>query len=181
MCKPSSWIHHGVESYALENEGIPEIVVPNSVLSKNFFVSMDFILGCFDGGLLLLLPLPPLLLSRRLGFSRFVEATVSRCMLEGWTFVSHYSNLVNHTRDVLRQAPGRFEVHIIEILFLFCAILNRNSPSTNYQNSSGNRPEYSMMALVLSDNFEFFLQFLNWSKNRRIYFLMFLKTSWAMK
>ena len=41
-----------------------------------------------DEGLLLLLPLPTLLLSRRPGFSRFVEATVSRCMPESLTFAS---------------------------------------------------------------------------------------------
>ena len=54
----------------------PEIVV--QILSSrriSFFTWMDFVLGCFDKGLLLL-PLPPLLLSRRPGFSRFVEATV---------------------------------------------------------------------------------------------------------
>ena len=47
---------------------------------------MDFVLGCVEKGLLLL-SLPPLLLWRRPGFSRFVEATVS-WMPEGLTFVS---------------------------------------------------------------------------------------------
>ena len=50
----------------------PEIVV--QILSSrriSFFIQMDFVLGCVDKRLLLLLPLPPLLLSRRPGFSRF--------------------------------------------------------------------------------------------------------------
>ena len=50
------------------------------------------------------------------------------------------------------------------ILFKFSSFLpnflNRNSPSTNCRNSSGNSPEYSMIVLELGDNFEFFLQFL---------------------
>ena len=56
---------------------------------------MDFASRCIDVGLLLpmlpllpLLPLlPPLLLFEEAGASRIVEGTVSRCMLEGSTFV----------------------------------------------------------------------------------------------
>ena len=96
---PSSWIHYGVEFYLLKCESINRVSSarltsrngsPNSVLLKNFFLGRNGLLfGCFNEGLLLLLlPLPPLQLSRRPGFSRFVEATVSRCMPEGLTFVS---------------------------------------------------------------------------------------------
>ena len=86
----SSWIHYGVKSYVLEDESICASVIHKlcfQILSSrriSFFIAMDFILGCFFQGLLLL----PLLLSRRLGFSRFVETTVSRCVLESLTFVS---------------------------------------------------------------------------------------------
>ena len=82
-------VHHGVEPDILEDESVKGVFSarlssrncsPNSVLSKDFFLfKMDFVLGCIDKGLLLLLPLPPLPplpLSRRPGFSRFVEATV---------------------------------------------------------------------------------------------------------
>ena len=85
--------------------------------------------------------------------------------LKIWPSFQRCSNLVNHTRDVHGRL-GRFEVHYRSSL-PSCAILNRNSPSTNYQHSSGNSPEYSMMVLVLGDNFEFFLHFLL-VKNRRI-------------
>ena len=47
---------------------------------------MDFAFRCADVGLLLPL-LPPLLLFEEAGATRIVEATVSRCMLEGSTFV----------------------------------------------------------------------------------------------
>ena len=102
-------VHHGVEHVCH-----PEIVV--QILSSrriSFLKSMDFILGRFDKGLLLLLPLPPLLLSRRPEFSRFVETTVSRCTLEGLTFVSTYPYSWYATVGF-----GRFETRIIEVLFL---------------------------------------------------------------
>ena len=92
-----SHVHHGVEPDILEDESFKRMFsarqasrncTPNSVLSKDFFILMDFVLGCNDKGSLPLLPLPPLLLSKRPGFSRFVEATVTRCTLEDLTFVS---------------------------------------------------------------------------------------------
>ena len=64
----------------------PEIAVQFVLAWISFLILKDFFLGCTDEGLLLLMQLPPL--SRRPGFSRFVEATVSRCTLEGLTFVS---------------------------------------------------------------------------------------------
>ena len=92
-----SHVHHGAEPDILEDESFKRMFsprqasrncTPNSVLSKDFIVLMDFVLGCNDKGSLLLLPLPPLLLSKRPGLSRFVEATVTRCTLEDLTFVS---------------------------------------------------------------------------------------------
>ena len=106
----------------------PEIVVPHSVLSMDFFLYINGLLfsDAIDEGLLLLLPLPPLLLSRRPGFSRFVEATVSRCMLEGLTFVSTlfescepYSLLSTVGLEKIRSTYYRSSLPS-------CAILNRN-------------------------------------------------------
>ena len=56
--------------------------------------------------------LPPLLLSKRLGFTRIVEATIFRCTLED---------------------------------------------SSSFQRSQKDISEYSMMVLVLDDDFEFIL------------------------
>ena len=50
---------------------------------------------------------------------------------------------------VFHGGLGRFEVHIVEVLFLLAQFLNRNSPSTNFQHSSENSREYSMMVFVL--------------------------------
>ena len=91
-----------VESLVLEDESVngvsstrlssrncsPKFCPLDGFLSLNKCTSF---LNAIDEGLLLLLPLPPLpplLLSRRSGLSRFVEATVSRCMLECLTVVS---------------------------------------------------------------------------------------------
>ena len=93
--------------------------------------------------------------------------------LKIWPSFQLCSNLVNHTRDVHGRL-GRFEVHYRSSL-PSCAILNRNSPSTNYQHSSGNSPEYSMMVLVLGDNFEFFLHFFIGQEST--YFFLFVGVS----
>ena len=87
-------------------------------------------------------------------------------------------NVVRILRTILvifHGRLGRFEVHIMEVLFLLAQFLNRNSPSTNCQNSSGNSPEYSMIVLELGDNFELFLQFC-WSKSTDT-FLFFVDLS----
>ena len=130
----SSWIHKSVKSYVLEDESICASVIHKlcfQILSSrriSFFISMDFILGCFFQGLLLL----PLLLSRRLGFSRFVEATVSRCVLESLTFVSTlfesfepYSWYSTVGLEDSKYLLSKFSSFLRNLL-------NRNSPSTHY-------------------------------------------------
>ena len=125
------------------------------------FILKDFLLGCNDKGSLLLLPRPPLL-SKRPGFSRFVEATVTRCTLEDLTFVS---TLFESCEPYSWYSTVGLE-NWNHILSKFSSFLRNyepyfTSPSTTYQNSFGNTLEHSMMVLVLGDNFEFFLPFLN--------------------
>ena len=80
----------------------------NSILSKDL---MDFILGCIDKGWLLLL-------SRRPGFSRFVEASVSRSTPESLTLVSTLFESRKTLPVIFHSKLGKFEAHIIEVLFL---------------------------------------------------------------
>ena len=80
---------------------------------KNFFLSWngDFLLGCIDEGLLLL-PLPPPLLSRRPGLSRFVEAH------NFWPPFQRCSKSCEPSSWYSTARLGRFEAHVIEVLFL---------------------------------------------------------------
>ena len=164
VCTPSSWIHHGVKSYVLENEsinGISSARLSSWNCSHQFcpldrFLYINGLLSwvqsmkdcccccrcrrcCFRGGRDF----------RALWRQQFPDAH-----LKIWPSFQRCSNLVNHTRDVHGRL-GRFEVHYRSSLPSCALIVNRNSPSTAYQNSSGNSPEYSMMVLVLGDNFEF--------------------------
>ena len=70
-------------------------------------------------GLLLLLLL---LLSRRPGFSRFVEATVSRCTPEGLPFALNVVGILWTVLVFFHGRLGRFEAHIIEVLFLLAQL-----------------------------------------------------------
>ena len=126
----------------------------------SFSFSMDFILRCFDKRLLLRLPLPPLLLSRRPGSCRFVEATVSRCTLEGLTFVSTLFESCEPYSWYSTVWLGRFEAHIIEVPFLLAQFWTVIYHPRIIENSFGNSPEFSMMVLALGDNFEFLLAIL---------------------
>ena len=184
MLSNHTYLKMRVSSECLLHVCDPEIVVQNSVLSLDFFLYFNGLLSrvqsmmdcccccrcrrcCFPGGR---------------DFYCFVEATVSRCMLEGLTFVSTLFESCEPYSWYSTECLERFEVHIIEVLFLLAQFLNLNSPSTNCQNSSGNSPEYSMIVLVLGDNFEFFLQFC-WSKSTDTFpfLLIFLMGSLAMK
>ena len=83
---------------------------------------MDFILGCIDKGLLLLLTLPPLLLSKRLGLHRFCGS--NGFPMHAWRFDLRF-NVVPILWTLLVIFHGRlgwFEAHIIEVLFLASSI-----------------------------------------------------------
>ena len=80
---------------------------------------------------------------------------------------------------IFRNRLGRFEGTSYRSSLPSCAILNRNSPSTNYQNSFGNSPEYSMMVLALGDNSGFFMQF-ELVNNRRMYSFFRWCFSWGL-
>ena len=70
--------------------------------------------------------LPPLLRSKRPGFTLIVKATVSRCSLEDSSSFQRCSNLVGHTRDIPRLAVKIRNTDYRSFL-LFCAMMNRNS------------------------------------------------------
>ena len=162
MCTPFSWTHHGVESYVLEDESINGLSSARQssrscpfeeFLSLHQWTSFSDALmkdccrrRCFRGGRDV-----PALWRQRFpdAFPGFNVVRILRTIL-----------VIFHGR------LGRCEVHFYRSSPPSCAILNRNSPSTNYQNSFGNGPEYSMMALVVGDNFEFFSQF-DWSNSPR--------------
>ena len=98
----------------------PNFVFVVLILSsrKRFsFLQLDFVLGYVDIGLLLL-PLPPLLLIEEVGFTRIVEATVSRCMLESLTFVSTLFETCEPYSWCSTVGLWRFATQIIEVLFL---------------------------------------------------------------
>ena len=63
--------------------------------------------------------------SRRLGFTRIVKATVSRCTLEDSSSFQRCSNLVSHTRDIPRQAV-KIRRTDYRCFLLFRAMMNRD-------------------------------------------------------
>ena len=167
MCAPSSWFHHGVESYVLEKRVStecllhlchPEIVVPNSLLSLDIFLSINGLLSwmqsmkdcwcccrcrrcCLRGGQ---------------DFPTFVEATVSRCTPEGLTFVSA---LFESYEPYLRYSTVGLEDSRY-ILSKFSSFLRTYcEPKLTIHGLSKFiwkfSLEHSMMVLVLGDNFEF--------------------------
>ena len=155
VCTPSSWIHHGVESYVLEDESINRVSSArlSSRNSSPQFCLKEFLSlykrtsfsNAIDEGLQLLLPLPPLLLSRRPGLCRFCGSNGFPMHARRFDLrFNDCSNLVKHTRDIPRLAWKIRSIYY-RSSFPSCAILNRNSPSTNYENSFGNSPKYSMM------------------------------------
>ena len=132
VCTLLSHVHHGVDrtsnsSYLklrVSTECFLHVChteIAVQILSTqriSFFIKMDFVLRCVDKGLLMLLPLPPLLLSRRPGFSRFVEA--NGFAMHARRFDPRF-NVLRILRTVLvtfHGGLGRFEAHNIEILFL---------------------------------------------------------------
>ena len=68
---------------------------------------------------------------------------------------------------------GKLESHIIEVFFLLPQLWTVLHHLQLIQNSFGNTLEHSMMVLVLGDNFEFFLPFLN-GINRQLFFMLMI-------
>ena len=109
--------------------------------------------NAIDEGWLLLLPLPPLPLSRRPRFCRFCGGNGFPMHARRFDLrFNGCSNLVKHTRDLPRLAWKIRSIYY-RSSFPSCAISNRISPSTNYENSFGNCPKCSMLVLVLGDKF----------------------------
>ena len=133
----------------------PVIVVPNSVFSRwiSFFILMDSFLGCNRWWIAAAVAAA--------AAAAFEEAGIFPLCREN-DFPMHAGrfylrfNVVRILRTILvifHGKLGRFYVLIIEVLFLLAQFLNRNSPSPNCQNSSGNSPKYSMIVLELGDKF----------------------------
>ena len=140
----------------------PEMVV--QILTSwriSFLKQMDFIFLCFNEWL----PLPPLLFSRRPGLCRLVEATVSRCMLKGFDLRFNVVRIMWTILVIFHGKLGRFEVHMIEVLFLVEQFLNSNySPSTICQIHLKIVRSMQWGYLYWVIIFEIFLQF-SWSKS----------------
>ena len=119
VCTLLLHVHHGVEPHVLEDESINGVSSARLSSRKNFFLyrNGDFVLGCIDEGLLLL-PLPPPLLSRRPGFSRFVEARFPDACQKVWPPFQRCSKSCEPSSWYSTVRLGRFEAHIIEVLFL---------------------------------------------------------------
>ena len=162
----------------------PEIAVTNSV-SKNFFLYIKGLLPrmqsmkdccccyrcrrcCFRGGR---------------DFAAFVEATVSRCMPEGLTFVSTVVRILWNILVIFHGWLGRFEAYIIEVLFLLVQFRTVFHHPRIMKIHSEIVRSIQCWYLYWVINFKFFLQFY-WSKiDGKISFfsLMFLMSFSAMK
>ena len=95
--------------------------------------------------------LPPLLLFEEARATRIVEATVSRCMLEGSTFVLTFVRILCALPVIYHGRFWRFETHIIEVAFLPAQrgtvvhhvrvvtmnFIHKSFATTTYQNPSG--------------------------------------------
>ena len=130
-------IHHGVEVDILEDgcfkgmfSALPASrnCIPDSVLSKDLSVCVIGLrsrmywhriaaaaaaaAAAFWGGR---------------GFSRSVEATVSRCTPEGLTFVSTFFRILCTLLVIFHGRLWRLQTHIIEVLFQWWTVIHQNS------------------------------------------------------
>ena len=90
----------------------------NAALHGDLFLPVYgfFAFRCSD--VWLLLPPLPLLLLEEAGATRIAEATVSRCMLEGRTFVLTLFETCECCSWLTTASFWRFETHIMEVAFL---------------------------------------------------------------
>ena len=159
----------------------PEIVVPNPFLLMDVFL-------CING------------LRSRMLWWRIAAAAVAAAAFEeaknfplcgGNGFPIHARRfdlrfkvirILWTTLVIFHGRLWRFEARIIEVLFLLAQLLNRNSPSTNCQNSYKTFRYIQRWYLYWVIIFEIFLQSY-WSKSKDIvlFLLIFLMSSLAIK